>query len=73
MDDEGELLLPGDSDNTHASRYIRRVTGKKNLEASNQLLIELVEEIHKRGMKIILDGVFNTVVPLINAGPGKNL
>ncbi|MBS6736009.1 MAG: glycoside hydrolase family 13 protein [Clostridiales bacterium] len=59
VDDEGELLLPGDSDNTHASRYIRRVTGKKNLEASNQLLIELVEEIHKRGMKIILDGVFN--------------
>ena len=30
-----------------------------NLEASNQLLIKLVEELHSRGMKLILDGVFN--------------
>lgn len=35
------------------------MTNKENLEASNQLFIELVEEIHKRGMKMILDGVFN--------------
>ena len=39
--------------------YITRVTAKENLEASNQLLIELIEEIHRRGMKLILDGVFN--------------
>lgn len=57
--DEGELLAEGDKDNTHASRYICRVTAKENLEASNQLFAELVEEVHKRGMKIILDGVFN--------------
>ena len=36
-----------------------RVTDKRNLEASNQLFAQLTEEIHKRGMKIILDGVFN--------------
>lgn len=59
VEDEGELLHPGDRDNTHATRYINRVANKKNLEASNQLFIELVEEIHRRGMKIILDGVFN--------------
>ena len=29
------------------------------MEASNQLFIRLVEEIHSRGMKVILDGVFN--------------
>ncbi|WP_455718224.1 glycoside hydrolase family 13 protein, partial [Anaerosporobacter sp.] len=57
--DEGELLQPGDTNNQHATRYITRVTAKENLEASNALFIELVEEIHKRGMKIILDGVFN--------------
>lgn len=57
--DEGELLNYGDKDNTHATRYIRRVTDKENLEASNQLFIGLVEEAHKRGMKVILDGVFN--------------
>ena len=57
--DEGNLLADWDKDNTHAKRYIDRVTNKENLEASNQLFIELVEAIHKRGMKVILDGVFN--------------
>ncbi len=58
--DEGECLPDeGVCDNRQASRYITRVTDKVNLEASNQLFIELVEAIHRRGMKIILDGVFN--------------
>lgn len=35
------------------------MTDKRNLEASNELFAKLVEEIHKRGMKVILDGVFN--------------
>ncbi|MBR2257551.1 MAG: glycoside hydrolase family 13 protein [Blautia sp.] len=57
---EGEgLLAEGDHDNAHASCFIRRVTDKRNLEASNELMIHLVEEVHKRGMYIILDGVFN--------------
>ena len=53
------LLSPGDRDNSHALKYIRRVTDKWNLKASNELFRELVEEIHRRGMKVILDGVFN--------------
>lgn len=57
--DEGELLNEGDRDNSHATRYICRVTDKENLEASNEYFAKLVEEIHKRGMKVILDGVFN--------------
>ena len=48
-----------DRDNSHAHKYIRRVTDPRNLEASNKLFIHLVEELHRRGMKIILDGVFN--------------
>ncbi|MDD3340303.1 MAG: glycoside hydrolase family 13 protein [Lachnospiraceae bacterium] len=59
VEDEGDLLHEGDKDNTHATRYINRVTGLKNLEASNAIFAELVEELHRRGMKIILDGVFN--------------
>lgn len=59
VDDEGELLGEGDMDNTHATRYINRVTNKKNLEASNAFFAKLVEEIHRRGMKVIIDGVFN--------------
>ena len=59
VDDEGDCLPGGCLENKQSSRYINRVTNKKNLEASNQLFAELVEEIHKRGMKVILDGVFN--------------
>lgn len=43
----------------HAARYQKRVTDWENLEASNRFFAELVEEIHSRGMKVILDGVFN--------------
>lgn len=57
--DEGELLKEGDTDNRHATRYIARVTDKENLEASNAFFIEFVEEVHRRGMRVILDGVFN--------------
>ena len=59
ISDQGNLLTPGDKDNSHASRYIDRVTNRANLEASNSLFVQVVEEAHRRGMKVILDGVFN--------------
>lgn len=59
LKDEGKCLEEGEDDNSRASKYICRVSSMENLEASNQLFIKLVEEIHKRGMKVILDGVFN--------------
>ena len=59
VDDEGELLKDGQKENRFATRYINRVTNKKNLEASNELFAKVVKEAHKRGMKVILDGVFN--------------
>ena len=59
VNDGGECLAPWDNDNTHATKYIKRVTDPENLKASNELLAHLVEEAHKRGMKVILDGVFN--------------
>lgn len=57
--DEGELLEPGNQNNEEASRYQCRVTDKENLEASNEVLQELIRELHKRKMKLVLDGVFN--------------
>lgn len=57
--DEGEVLPEDCRDNSKATKYISRVTDKRNLEASNELFCQLVEEAHKRGMKVILDGVFN--------------
>lgn len=59
VNDGGETLPEWENDNARASKYIQRVTDRENLEASNELLIQLIEEIHRRGMKIILDGVFN--------------
>lgn len=56
--DEGDLLQPG-QENRFATRYINRIANRANLEASNRLFIEVVEEAHRRGMKVILDGVFN--------------
>ena len=57
--DEGELLPENSMENSRATRYITRVTDRANLEASNQVFIHLVEEAHSRGMRVILDGVFN--------------
>jgi alpha-glucosidase len=57
--DKGNLLPAHSTDNTLATRYIERVTNLANLEASNELFIHLVEEAHARGIKVVLDGVFN--------------
>ena len=62
VEDGGEILQEGVGDNAEATKYQIRTASRKNLEASNALFIQLVEELHKRGMKIILDGVFNRCV-----------
>lgn len=59
VSDGGEVLPEGVTDNSQATKYKKRTADLKNLEASNQFFIRFVEEIHRRGMKIILDGVFN--------------
>ncbi len=59
VDDKGDLLAEGQMENRFATKYINRVTNKANLDASNELFIKMVEEAHKRGIRVILDGVFN--------------
>ena len=58
-DDVDEPVEEGERNNQHALQYIRRTTSPANLAASDALFANLCEEIHRRGMKIILDGVFN--------------
>ena len=55
----GNLLAPGDMDNANATCYKDAVTNLENRRLTEELFISLVEELHRRGMKIILDGVFN--------------
>ena len=57
--DGGELLEKGEAENRKATRYINRVTNLVNLEASNAWFADFMKEVHSRGMRVILDGVFN--------------
>ena len=59
VEDDGEVLDLNKFHNKFATKYISRTTDKKNLEASNELFINLVKLAHEHGIKIILDGVFN--------------
>ena len=58
IEDGGEVLPEGEKDNTRATKYQKRTGDIRNLEASNRLFAKLVEEMHTRGMRVILDGVF---------------
>ncbi|MBR4767869.1 MAG: glycoside hydrolase family 13 protein [Lachnospiraceae bacterium] len=57
--DFGALLDPEDETTNVSERYVTRVTDPENLQYSDRYFADLVSEIHKRGMKVILDGVFN--------------
>lgn len=57
--DGGEPLEAGSTDNRKATKYMVRSTARENLEASDAFFARFVEEVHRRGMRIILDGVFN--------------
>ena len=58
-DDVDHAMQMWEKHNGYAPRYIRRVTSMENLEKSDALFARLCGELHARGMKIILDGVFN--------------
>lgn len=59
IEDGGEPLSFEKFSNQHATMYMQRTTELKNLEASNQLMIKLIETAHANGIRVILDGVFN--------------
>ena len=58
-DDIDHPMQGWEKHNGYAPKYIRRVTSMENLEKSDELFAMLCKEAHGRGMRIILDGVFN--------------
>ena len=58
-DDMDHAMQSWEKHNGYAPRYIKRVTSVFNLYASDAYFAHFCDEVHNRGMKIILDGVFN--------------
>ena len=58
-DDVDHVMQAWEKHNGYAPKYIRRVTSMENLEKSDILFASLCQQLHARGMRIILDGVFN--------------
>lgn len=58
-DDCDHALQHWETHNGFAPKYIKRTTSKINLEKSNEYFAGLVNEIHARGMRVVIDGVFN--------------
>jgi alpha-glucosidase len=60
IEDDNEFTMQNwERHNGFAARYIKRVTSKNNLKKSNEYFADLVKELHSRGIKIVIDGVFN--------------
>lgn len=57
--DGGALLAKGAEDNEAATCYQLRSGAPENLDASDAFFARFVDEVHRRGMRVIMDGVFN--------------
>ena len=57
--DADGLVTDNAADNGGAEKYAVRTTDPANLEASDRFFAEFAAEVHRRGMRLLLDGVFN--------------
>ncbi len=57
--DRGEPLSEQDYDNHNATLYRTRTTHPNNLDATDDFFAQFVREAHEKGIRVILDGVFN--------------
>ncbi len=59
IQDKEAPLKTNERKNAAAAQYILRTASGMNLKGSNAFFARFCQELHRRGMKIILDGVFN--------------
>ncbi|MBO5597274.1 MAG: glycoside hydrolase family 13 protein [Oribacterium sp.] len=57
--DGGSVIEDWETDNARATKYSVRTTNIENLRASDALFLKFVNACHERGMRVIIDGVFN--------------
>lgn len=57
--DGGKVLNNCATNNVGATMYATRTTREENLTASDKLFAELVEKAHEKGIRVLVDGVFN--------------
>ncbi len=57
--DVNRPLRKNERKNAHAQQYILRTTDPENLRESDAFFARFCQEVHRRGMRLILDGVFN--------------
>lgn len=57
--DTGAVLAKGETSNAAATLYQTRTTDLANLTASDALFAALVEQAHAKGIRVLVDGVFN--------------
>lgn len=56
---DNEKSIIDNNSNEKAYSYIEKTANSKNLEASNDFFAKFMTYVHSKGIKIILDGVFN--------------
>ena len=59
VNDCDSIMQDWEKHNGYAPKYIKRVTDKVNLEKSNEYFASLVQKMHERGIRVVMDGVFN--------------
>lgn len=59
VNDVDQLPSPSVLSNDNAIKYAARTADKANLEASDQFFARFVEAAHEKGIRVIIDGVFN--------------
>ncbi len=57
--DRDGLVPDGARDNRNAEKYMSRTAEFRNLEASNRFFADFIAKAHEKGIRVIIDGVFN--------------
>ncbi|MCI8727633.1 MAG: glycoside hydrolase family 13 protein [Hungatella sp.] len=57
--DGGALVEENATDNKNATKYMVRSADADNLDASDRFFEAFMREVHRRGMRVIIDGVLN--------------